>query len=945
MRQTEIRIENARAHNLKGVSCRIPLGALTVVTGVSGSGKSSLAFDTLYAEGQRRYVTSLSTYARQFLERLPRPAVDAISSLPPAIAIEQRNRVRNARSTVGTSTELLDHLRLLFANAGRTHCPDCDRFVLPGGVTGVSDRLAERFAGRRLTIAVPIVRAKRETAKAWRDRLASEGYTRVVDATGRVVDLVETPIRQLTRLLGESLLLIDRLALRVGADGEDLDPDARTRLGEAVSQAFVRGDGDLVALVEGGEGGEGGGGAESAERVAMREGFSCEGCGRVFPLPEPARFSWNSPLGACAPCQGFGRTAEIDPERVVPDPSRSLERHAIAPFATPTGRGMERDLLAACRQVGVATDVAWSDLTQEDREWVMQGDEDEWYGVQGFFDWLDGRRYKVQVRVLIARYRRFVTCTECLGTRLTADALTVLIDGRHIGEVSAMTIAQLRGWLEELALAPAEALRSQRILEALRTRVATVAAVGLGYIGLDRPMRTLSGGEAQRIQLATALGGGLTASLYVLDEPSIGLHARDMQRLIEVMLAIRDQGNTVVVVEHAPEILAVADHVIDLGPAAGRLGGELLVEGTLEAVRSCEASQTGRLLRGELNADIGTRRRRPAHAGRLRVIGASENNLVDLDVDIPLHRLVAVTGVSGAGKSTLIQSVLVGNLLPVSERKQAPGACRGIEGVSAIRGVVVVDQTPAVRSPRSNPATVSKAFDGIRQRFAATREARALGVGPGFFSFNVQGGRCDLCEGAGEVVIDMQFLDDVRVPCDDCGGTRYRRDAQEIRLDGRSIVDVLAMTLDEAAEVFVDERKIAGRLEPFRRVGLGYLTLGQPLSTLSGGEHQRVRLALALGEPAEGKLYVLDEPTTGLHAADVHVLLDCLDELVKAGGSVLVIEHNLAVLRRADWIIDLGPDGGPGGGRLVAEGAPEAIAAVKASLTGAALREEFMSAP
>ncbi len=947
MLQSEIRIDNARSHNLQGVSCRIPLGSLTVVTGVSGSGKSTLAFDTLYAEGQRRYITSLSTYARQFLERLPRPQVDGISRLPPAIAIEQRNRVTSARSTVGTASEILDHLRLLFAKIGGTRCLDCDRRVEPGTAGAVADRIARRWVGQRIHLAAPLIRHAGESARLLRERLVGAGLARVLDVAGEVLDLVEVADDELEPLCDRSLVLLDRLVLR-----DDRKSGAAVRLLEAVELAFAQGEGEVV-VVDG-----------SGERVRLCEGFACDGCGRRFPTPQPSLFSFNSPLGACSACQGFGRTAEIDLDRVVPEPERSLEEHAIAPFATPMGRALQRDLLAACRARGVPTDVPYRALDDEQRRFVQEGDGGEWYGVRGFFEWLESRRYKVQARVLIARYRRFVRCGECDGMRLCRDALAVELAGRNLGELSRLTVGQLLEWLSALKLDAGQRARAGRLLKTLLTRLATAEAVGLGYLGLDRQVRSLSGGEAQRIQLATALGGGLTAALYVLDEPSIGLHRRDMDRLLQVLLAIRDQGNTVVVVEHALEILSAADHVIDLGPGAGRNGGRLMVEGDLEQVKSQLDSQTGRLLRGEFEVAESV----PARAGRargvLRVSGARENNLRDLSLEIPLGCLVVVTGVSGAGKSTLVKSVVVGNL--VSERtsarargshgkgpgrmpprplvgharwRESPGACDSIEGAELLDAVVVADQTPAVRSPRSNPATVSKAFDGIRQCFAATRQAKALGVGPGWFSFNVAGGRCDTCEGAGEVVIDMQFLDDVRVPCDDCGGLRYRREVLEVQLAGRSIVDVLALTIDEAAEIFASERRVAARLEPFQKVGLGYLTLGQPLSTLSGGEHQRVRLALALSGREASALFVLDEPTTGLHAADVQVLLRCLDELIDGGGSVIVIEHNLDVIRRADFIIDLGPDGGPGGGRIVAMGTQDEVAQVPESHTGSALRD------
>jgi excinuclease ABC subunit A len=907
MAEDAIWIENARAHNLKGVSCRIPVGRLTVVSGVSGSGKSSLAFDTLYAEGQRRYVASLSTYARQFLERLPRPEVDRITNLPPAIAIEQRNRVTNARSTVGTATEILDHLRLLFARVGETRC--CGKPVRPGTVEGVSERLLESFAGGRVTLTLPLVRRRGETPKALRERLLQEGHTRLRLADGSVADVGELSQAALRAALPGAELVLDRVAV---------GPDARARLAEAVATAFAR-EGEVRVV------------AADGTRRSYRAGFACDECGRRHPTPEAALFSFNSPLGACEACHGFGRTQALDLERVVPDPARSLAGGAIAPFQTPSGRGCQRDLLRAAKAARVPTDVAWRDLTAAQRSFVVEGDDGDWYGVRGYFDYLESRRYKVQARVTIARYRRFDTCERCGGTRLRPEALAVYVAGRHLGEISRLSIGDLDAWLAGVVLTPAEAARGARLLAALRARVATAREVGLGYLSLERQVRTLSGGEAQRIQLATALGGALTGALYVLDEPSVGLHARDVARLLRVLHAIRDQGNTVVVVEHAAEIVAAADHVIDLGPGAGRHGGSVVAEGTVAALRAAEGSLTGRLLAGAFRVER-KRRRRPS--GFLRVRGAAAHNLKDVDVDVPLGQLVVVTGVSGAGKSSLVRSVLVGHLRRDPER----GPCESVLGGEQLDSVVVVEPTPPARSLRSNPATLSKAFEGIRRRFAATPEARRLGLSAGWFSFNVAGGRCESCEGTGETLVDMQFLEDVRVPCESCGGRRYRKEADAIRLGGRAIHEVLDLTLDEAHALFAGDAAIAGRLEPFLRVGLGYLTLAQPLSTLSGGELQRVRVALALGGERDRSLYVLDEPTTGLHASEVQVLLDCLGELLDAGASVLVVEHNLDVIRLADHVIDLGPEGGPGGGRIVVEGPPGAIVACHESHTGRALR-------
>jgi excinuclease ABC subunit A len=915
--QREIRIENARSHNLRGVYCEIPLGALTVVTGPSGSGKSTLAFDTLYAEGQRRYVSSLSAYARQFLERLPRPEVDLISNLPPAIAIEQRNGVTGSRSTVGSATEVLDHLRLLYARIGETICPDCKRSVDAGGVAATADRIASDHAGKRIHLVTPIRTGQGRAAEV-RDELVRDGHARLLGEDGKVIDLLETTPKRKPSKQSPWWLLIDRLALR-GEEGE------RTRLVEAVSEAFARGAGEVIARRADADGDE--------PDFVYREGRACDGCGRRFLEPSPGLFSFNNPIGACAACEGFGRIAEIDWDRVVPDPSKSLAEDAVAPFATKTSRRLRHDLLQACQEVSINIDRPFAELTADERHFVFEGDDAHWGGVRAFFDWLQGRRYKVQARVLIARHRRFDPCPECDETRLSEDARAVWIEGNTIADLGRSTLADSLAWAEDLTARGVGGAAATRLLDLICTRLKTIHAVGLGYLALDRTVRTLSGGEAQRIQLATALGGSLTASLYVLDEPSIGLHAADLERLLRVLEAIRDQGNTVVVVEHALPLIEAADYLIDMGPGAGRRGGEIIAAGSVEVVRSHPSSKTGAALRGELSY-AGRTPRDLSKRPRIRIRGARVNNLCGLDVDIPLRGLVAITGVSGAGKSTLLRDVLVPGLDPKTSLDASRGVPAKIEGAEHIDQVIVVGQSPSTRSGRSNPATVTKAFDLIRRRFAGTREAKARGWTPGTFSFNVAGGRCDECEGAGQVVIDMQFLDDLRVPCDACGGKRYRREVLDIRVAGRSILEVLELSLEEACEFFEDEPKIVARLSPLVRVGLGYLSLGQSLTTLSGGEHQRLRLGQALVEGAGHALYIFDEPTTGLHPADIVVLLDCLNEVVEAGSSVLVVEHDLDVIRAADWVIDLGPGGGPEGGRLVAEGPPRAVSEVEASLTG-----------
>ncbi|MEM7411976.1 MAG: excinuclease ABC subunit UvrA [Myxococcota bacterium] len=890
-----IRIENARSHNLAGVDCEIPLGSLTVITGVSGSGKSTLAFDTLYAEGQRRYVTSLSTYARQFLERLPRPEVDFISHLPPAIAIERRNRVTNARSTVGTATEILDHLRLLYAHAGTMECPRCEVPVQPGDVGAVSQRVADRFAGQAVTIGAALAKREGETPAAQRDRLAREGYTRLLDAEGGISDLSELSAREFSAARRDGLLVIDRLAVRDG-------PGEAARLSDAIHQGFAWGDGTCHVV------------SRDRDRARYRNAFACDTCGDTFAEPTPALFSFNSALGACEACEGFGRVPGLDRERVIPDPSKSLAEGAVAPFQTPGGRRAHERLLAACEDAGVPIDVPVDELDPDTRDWLFTGDE-LWGGIRGFFVRLERKRYKVQARVMIARYRRFDPCPDCDGTRLCEAARAVSLAGRDITEMLALPLAELADTLENLSLPPAAEERIVRVLADLRARVATAVEAGLGYITLDRPVRTLSGGETQRIQLAAALGGTLTASLYVLDEPSVGLHARDVARLIGILQRVRDQGNTVVVVEHAPEVVAAADHVIDLGPGAGHRGGRVMAEGPVAVVRDAAESLTGRALRGDF--DLVDREPRPA-TGKLEIRGACENNLRDLDVTVPLGQLVAFSGVSGAGKTTLVRSVLVGQL----RREPDRGACAAVLGGEALEEVVLVEPEPPSKSPRSNAATVTGAFDPIRKRFSETREAKAHGAGPGWFSFNVAGGRCETCEGSGELVVDMQFLDDVRMPCDQCLGTRYRAEARQLTWKGLSIVDVLGLSVDEAVARFHDERAIVTRLTPLVDVGLGYLSLGQPLSTLSGGEAQRLRLAQALADGKPGTLYVFDEPTMGLHPADVERLLGCFEQLLDRGASIVVTEHHTAVLRRADHLIDLGPGGGPEGGKLLYAGAP-----------------------
>jgi len=895
----EIRIEDARTHNLRGVHCRIPLGAISVVSGPSGSGKSSLAFHTLYAEGQRRYVASLSSYARQFFERLPRPAVASISNLPPAIAIAQRSPAVAARSTVGTATELDHHLRLLFARLGETRC--CGAPVESGAVAAVAQRILARFGGRRVTLAAPEPVRRGEAPRALRERLLREGYGRLLLEDGAVAELGEMTLARLRGLRSTLRVVVDRLTLR---------PAARTRLAEAIAAAFARG-GALDVVSQG-----------DAQRY--REGFACERCGRLHPTPEPALFSFDHALGACRACQGFGRIAELDLARVAPDGQRSLADGAIAPFRSRGGRRHQRALLAACARAAVPVNLPWRALDDSQRAFVLEGGAG-WRGVRGYFRRLERRRYKVQARVQIARYRRYAVCAQCNGTRLGETARSVFVAGRHIGELGALSIGELESWLGALQLSPGQQQQCGALRSRLQQRLQTALQVGIGYLPLSRPLRTLSGGEAQRIQLATALGGALTAALFILDEPSVGLHARDLQRLLEVLRALRARGNSVVVVEHAPQIIAAADHVIELGPGAGARGGEKVAEGAPGEIARGD-SLTGRVLRGEL----ALRRRRRAARGRLELRGVRAHNLRGVDVDWPLGQLVVVSGVSGAGKSSLVRA-LVGQL-----RGEADSVCGELRGAEQLDEVVLVEPLPK-RQRRANAATLSGAFEAIRRRFAAAPAARRLGLSPGWFSFHTAGGRCAHCEGSGETVVDMQFLEDLRVPCEACGGARYGPEAAQILVEGHGIAEVLALSIAEVQELFAGDSRIAGRLAPFVRVGLGYVALGQPLSSLSGGELQRMRIAQALAAPKRRTLFALDEPTAGLHDSEVQLLLDCLDELLDQGGSAVVVEHHLDVIRLADHVIDLGPEGGPGGGRVLAAGTPGQLARARTH-TAAALR-------
>jgi excinuclease ABC subunit A len=890
-----------RVHNLRSIDVEIPRNRLTVITGVSGSGKSSLAFDTLYAEGRRRYVECLSTYMQQFLERMARPELDGASGLPPAVAIERGVPAAQARSTVGTTTEISDYLRLLFARVGRTRCVRCDRPVVEESPGHVAALLARR--GGRATIGF-VADEPSNGNKGWlrlREELERDGFARVV-LDGRIERLENADYRG-----GPIEVVVDRLSL---------EPRRRARLAEAVETAYRFGHERAIVRAEDG----------TLWRFSRR--LHCPHCDLEFRRPEPRLFSPNSPLGACTECQGFGRSVGPDFARIIPDDRLTLADGPVDPWNKPSYRGAYRELKQAGKQIGLRWDVPYRDLPPEHRELVEKGGHG-FYGIRGFFDWLEGRTYKVHVRVFLARYRAYRPCRACDGTKLRPEALAVRVGETDVAAIARRPVEQILAWVRGLGLEHKEREIARPILVELERRLGFLVDVGLGYLSLERPSRTLSGGEAQRIQLARSLGSSLVDTLYVLDEPSVGLHPLDVDRLIGVLLRLRDMGNTVVVVEHDPRVMRRADWLIDLGPGAGEHGGEVVHQGDLRGLRDCAASATRRHLE-RVDRPRAPRTRDPRGIREwIELEGASIHNLSGLDVRFPLGALTVVTGVSGSGKSSLVHDTLYGALAQaLGQSRVETGPYRALRGHESLSAVDLVDQSPIGRSPRSNPVTYVKAFDGIRKRLAATRQARARGFSPGFFSFNVPGGRCEKCEGAGSILVEMHFLPDVLVPCDACGATRYGAQALQIEDRGYNVARILGMTVDRALEFYRDAPDVARRLHVLQEVGLGYLRLGQPAPTLSGGEAQRLKLAAHLGTRGrDRRLFLLDEPTTGLHMQDVEVLLELIDRLIERGHSVLVVEHHLELIRRADWILDLGPGPGADGGRLVATGPPATIAA------------------
>jgi excinuclease ABC subunit A len=991
-------VRGARTHNLKNVDVTLPHGKLVIFTGVSGSGKSSLAFDTIYAEGQRRYVESLSAYARQFLERMEKPDVDRIEGICPAIAIRQKNSVRNPRSTVGTTTEIHDYMRLLYARVGRTFCRQCGQEVVRETAEIVAKRLADLAPGTRVMIGfqIPVVSipaAPVKEASADRDAVddlfegdepsnAANGSNQpnasnssnAPDPGSRIADPgiegVEETLKTLQRrgfgrLLADGRAVafdeIDRAALRdratldVIVDRLRIEGDLRSRLTDSIETSYREGGGAAFAIVLGDaeligdrgseigdhkrDRGWGIGDHKPAGRIEFSERFECRTCGIQYETPQPRLFSFNNPFGACPTCHGFGNIIELDMSLVIPDPSKSVNDGAIEPWSKPHYRAQLAELKRAARKNGIRLDVPWSDLTEDERTFVIEGN-GSYDGIRGFFRWLERKKYKVHVRVFLSRYRGYLACPDCGGARLRREARDVRVGDRTIDAVSALTVRQAQQFFAELRLSEKEAAVADKILREIRRRLSFLADVGLDYLTLDRLSSTLSGGESQRINLATSLGSALVGTLYVLDEPSIGLHSRDNRRLIDILQQLRDQGNTVLVVEHDEDMIRVADHVVDIGLGAGEQGGKVVYSGDYDGLLHEPRSLTAKYLRNELAIPVPPARRKGL-SHKIRLKGATEHNLKDIDIEVPLNALTCVTGVSGSGKSTLVHDVLYAAIKRAKgDWDRRVGSFRELQGLEYISDVVLVDQAPIGRTPRSNPVTYLKAFDPIRELFALTKDAKSRGLTASHFSFNVPGGRCEACQGEGEVRVEMQFLADVFVPCEQCDGMRFKPQVLEVHYKGKTVHQVLEMTVREALAFFSTSPKVLRRLQVLDEIGLGYLRLGQPATTLSGGEAQRIKIAAHLASfGGERLLYILDEPTTGLHFDDIAKLLAAFRKLVEAGHTLLVIEHNLDVIKTADYVIDLGPEGGEAGGYVIATGTPEQIAQVEASYTGQALRE------
>jgi len=962
MSTESIVVRGARTHNLKNVDFEIPHNALTVVTGVSGSGKSSLAFDTIYAEGQRRYVESLSAYARQFLERIEKPDADLIDGIAPAVAIKQKNSTRNPRSTVGTATEIYDYLRLLFSRIGRTFCLQCGNEVKKDTVDEVAAAVLALGEGTRLQVlfpltgltAAPAEEKKKKTARARRPRdsrrdagstvddslksrlfdLRKRGFTRLYQ--NRQIFEFSTPESLLDVNFAEPVfLLVDRLV--VSADG-------RARIVDAVEIGYRESGEVIFETVPRDE--------QPPQRLRFSQRFECKQCHLKYEEPEPRLFSFNNPFGACPRCQGFGNTIDFDLNLVIPDPTKTINEGFVEPWTKPKYKPWAADLKRFAKQVGIPLDTPWADFEPEQQQRIIEG-EGKYDGIRGFFNYLERKKYKLHVRVFLSRYRGYSVCSECRGDRLRKEAQQVKINGKNICQVCSLTVEEAAKFFSEVELSAEQAAIAEKLLVEIGERLRFLNEVGLEYLTLDRLSSTLSGGEAQRIQLATSLGSRLVGTLYVLDEPSIGLHSRDTHRLIKILHNLRDLGNTILVVEHDPDVMRAADRILDLGPGAGENGGKVIAWGTYDQIRKNSASLTGRYLADELHIQMPPHRRTPGKQ-QIKIAGAKIHNLKNIEINIPLNMIVAITGVSGSGKSTLLHDVVYKSLA-AAKKQQTNGSGElvclpdgiSLDGEDYIDDVVLVDQSPIGRTPRSNPVTYTKAFDGIRELFASQPEAKKRGLSSGHFSFNIPGGRCETCQGDGTVTVEMQFLADVELVCEECKGARYKPQILEIRYHGKNIHEVLDLTVKEGLHFFSGVPKVVEKLRIMEEVGLGYLRLGQSATTLSGGEAQRMKLAAHLQPAAKERmksgsgpvrkfrtLYIFDEPTTGLHFDDISKLLAAFRRLIEAGGSILVIEHNLEVIKTADWVIDLGPEGGERGGRIVGAGPPEAIAQLPGSYTG-----------
>ncbi|HKN64214.1 MAG TPA: excinuclease ABC subunit UvrA [Gaiellaceae bacterium] len=933
MAADELVVHGAREHNLKDITVRLPRNRLICITGLSGSGKSSLAFDTIYAEGQRRYVESLSAYARQFLQMMEKPDVDHIDGLSPAISIDQKTTSRNPRSTVGTVTEIYDYLRLLYARVGRPHCPICGKPIAGQSLDAIVDQVLKLEEGTRFTVNAPVVRDRKGEYRDVFEDLTREGFTRVkVDGEQYVL---EEGVPELDKKFKHTIeVVVDRLVMRA---------DLRLRLTQSIETAAGLADG-LVAVDL----------VDTGEQLLFSENFACPDHGVSLPELQPRIFSFNAPHGACPRCTGLGSQQEIDPDLLVPDPSLSIDDGALVPWSVGGSSGFyEAVIQAIADRYEIDTSRPWSELTEAEQDRFLYGTDGEKIYVQyrnrmgrrrQYMLAFDGiiaslqRRYRETdsstARERIEEYMSLRPCPVCKGARLKPEVLAVTVGDRSIHEFTRMSMTRALAFLDELGLTPTEELIGHRIVKEIRERLTFLDDVGVGYLTLDRAAATLSGGEAQRLRLATQIGSQLVGVLYILDEPSIGLHQRDNARLIDTLGRLRDIGNTVVVVEHDEEMMRRSDWLVDMGPGAGLHGGEVVAEGPARKVERTGKSVTGQFLSGKRS--IAVPERRDEDRGAFLVRGAAQHNLKEIDVEFPVGKFICVTGVSGSGKSTLVNEIVFKALANRLNRARVkPGAHAGVEGIEVFDKVIEIDQKPIGRTPRSNPATYTDLFTHIRELYSLTPEAKVRGYKPGRFSFNVRGGRCETCKGDGQIKIEMHFLPDVYVPCETCKGARYNRETLEVRFKGRSIADVLEMSVEEALKFFAKIPKIRRRLQTLHDVGLDYIKLGQPATTLSGGEAQRVKLAAELCKVATGKtLYILDEPTTGLHFADIEKLLETLQRLVDGGNTMIVIEHNLDVIKQADWVIDLGPEGGEAGGELIAVGTPEDVAQVEESFTG-----------